>query len=97
MADDAHEDRVRQHEHFQDALAALVAAVQWTTVPLPLSYPATSIPRFLPSFPWGLWRTLHRWVNSVASAQASGTKVPCLCPENVRALKAGIRVRRDTS
>ena len=34
MADDAHEDRVRQHEHFQEALAALVAAVQWTSVPL---------------------------------------------------------------
>jgi hypothetical protein len=33
MADD-HEDRFRQYEHFQDALAALVAAVQWTPVPL---------------------------------------------------------------
>ena len=33
MADD-HEDGVRQHAHFQDALAALVAAVPWTPVPL---------------------------------------------------------------
>jgi transcriptional regulator with XRE-family HTH domain len=33
MPDD-HEERLRQQEHFQDALAALVAAAQWTPVPL---------------------------------------------------------------
>ncbi len=33
MADDP-DARFRQYEHFQDALAALVAAVQWTPVPL---------------------------------------------------------------
>jgi hypothetical protein len=33
MPDD-HSDRVHQYEHFQAALAALVAAVQWTPVPL---------------------------------------------------------------
>jgi hypothetical protein len=33
MADD-HEDRLRQHNPFEDALVALVATVQWTPVPL---------------------------------------------------------------
>ena len=33
MPDD-HSERVHQHEHFHDALAALVAAVHWTPVPL---------------------------------------------------------------
>ena len=33
MPDD-HSERLYQYEHFHDALAALVAAVQWTPVPL---------------------------------------------------------------